>query len=116
MFIECSSFERGKTAEHELFIGLHARLIERVHALHIAGNAAGKLEETYELGKAGLRHVRDLNGEIGDAALDMRGLYRGAGNGGDLVEIVSGKIIESVYPPGREAKLTTVSIRWRGPS
>ena len=54
MFIECSSFERGKTAEHELFIGLHARLIERVHALHIAGNAAGELKEAYELGKAGL--------------------------------------------------------------
>lgn len=45
-----------------------------------------ELKEAYELGKAGLGHVRDLNGEIGDAALDMRGLYRGAGNGGDSLK------------------------------
>ena len=90
MFTECSSFERGKTAEHELFISLHARLIERVHTLHVAGKTAGKLKEADKLGKAGLGHVRDLNGEIGDSALNVRGLYRRAGNGGDLVKVVSG--------------------------
>ena len=45
MFIECSSFERGKTAEHELFIGLHARLVEGVHPEDTAGDAASQLVE-----------------------------------------------------------------------
>ena len=62
--------------KHILLVGFHAGLVKGIDGGHIAGDAAGHLEETDHGGEAFLISLRDLDDDVRHTAGNMRLAYR----------------------------------------
>ena len=97
--------------EHILLVRLNTGLVKGIYARHISGQSAGKLEEADKCRKSGLVPRGNGDGDVRNAARDMRCLDRLGSRKADIEHILSSKIVQAV----RVAHLKRNGIAAHGP-
>ena len=85
--------EKGK---HVLLVGLHTRLVERIHPKDVCADAAGLFKEIEEGAEIVLVYLLDRYGKLRNTAIDMGKLGPEFGHGVALLDMLACQEVEPV--------------------